>query len=576
MFTVDDYINIFAFIKDGTSTGLDSKTTNLALSQKTIATKFFENTLDQDSFTTNDYLKMRDFLIDWYTTHRTMLTTQRTVSDVYSMPGLHLNELINSFGFDIYQALRYMTPYSKILFFYDLVNLYKVKGSPYSLFKSLSYFGVPSLELIEYWLEYDGKVDKEPPYGQLVFRGETIFATPGIPSSVITDIPFNVVDLDPHWMLTEAQIRQQFLDSKIRFPSKSPYYGIRPTFIIDNVNLPMSIVVRKVQDDYLAWKYMGINSRVIDSGIGYTVSFLELYLGSIYTFNRSFYPTGHDSGNFICYDGTSTVVADITTEYNDLIKRPTSRQDKQDKYLQYLNLFSRPIPENFLETVTSEDLLITLYPEFKAEIDSYFAVGKENEVTRILLSDLSQWIINNLNLPTFNIASFMLDFDDFSLGYLKKVSEFFKPYRARLIFTEKIINSKNALEDSVVIDDRLDIEITETIVDWDTADHKPGILPPDPAANYYQRETFDTGSKFDLGASWDNDYKDIEVTEYIEDKLNIHPQNSDYYNNDNVDLGTVGPVHRMGASGGFTTFDTGWQFDKPFNNDYVEIIVTDI
>lgn len=570
MFTVDDFLKIFAFLKDGDSSDLDVKTTNLALSEKSKVQQFFEATLDQDAFTTSDYLKFRDFLIDWYSSHRTMVTTQKTVSDVYSMPTSHLNELIKSFGFDAYEALKNMNPYSKILFFYDIVNLYKVKGTPYSLFKALSYFGVPSLELIEYWLQFDNE-------GDLVFRGERVFATPGIPTTVITDVAFNIVDLDPHWMLSEAQIREQFTNNSIRFPSKSPYYGIRPTFINDTVHLSLSIVVRRVQDDYENWKNFGTNPRVVDTSIGYTVSFLELYLASLYAFTKSFYPTGYHTGNFICYDGTNTDVEIITEEYNNLVVRPTTRDQRRDNYNQFLQLFSRPIASNFLETVTVEDLLETLYPEFKNEIDSYFVVGKEDEITRLLLSDLSQWIMNNLDLPTFNISSLILDFDDFALGYLKKVSEFFKPYRARLIFTEKILNIKNALEDSIVVEDLCIDEVHDQIVDFDTADHKPGILPDDPTPQYYQRETFDMGSRFDDGASLDKNDHYNEIIETVQDKLNIHPENSAYYNNDYGDLGSPIPgVHVYSTSGGFTTFDTGWQFDKPFNNDYVEITVTDI
>lgn len=575
MFTIDDYFKIFAYLKDGDASDLDAKTTALALSEQARVQQFFEATLDQETFTTSDYLKFRDFLIDWYASHRTMVTTQKTVSDVYSMPSAHLNELIKSFGFDAYEALRNMNSYSKILFFYDLVNLYKVKGTPYSLFKALSYFGVPSLELIEYWLQFDGKVDETPPYGNLVFRGERVFATPGIPTRVISDIDFNVVNLDPHWMLTEDQIRTQFNNSLIRFPSKSPYYGIRPTFLADNIYLSMSIVVRKAQDDYIKWKADGTNPRIIDTSIAYTVSFLELYLGVVYSFSRSFHPAGSHVGNFICYDGTNTDVEIITDEYNSIMKRPSTRLERKTLYNQFLDLFSRNISLNFLEIKQAEDLLLELYPNFKYEIDSYFAVGKEEEIVRLLLSDLSQWVMNNLDLPTFNIGSLMLDFDDFSLNYLKQVSEFFKPYRARLVFTEKIINIMNPLEDSIVTEDLCIDEVHDQIIDFDTADHKPGILPDDPTPQYYQRETFDMGSKFDVGASWDKNQKDLEVTEFIEDKLNIHPENSSYYNNDYTDLGTVDHVHTITTSGGFTRFDTGWQFDKPFNNDYVKIIVID-
>ena len=121
-------------------------------------------------------------------------------------------------------------------------------------------------------------------------------------------------------------------------------------------------------------------------------------------------------------------------------------------------------------------------------------------------------------------------------------------------------------------------------IKWEVASTYPNIWilvggtwkRVDPTLQYYQRETFDTGSKFDDGSSIDKNDFHFEVSEITQERLNTHPEDSSYYNNDHADLGTVGSVHTITTSGGFTRLDTGWKFDSPFNNDYVQIVITDI
>lgn len=236
MFTYDDFLKIWAYLYDNTDTGgLDNNTLTLAVSEQTKSRNLFENTIDQTAFGTDDYKRIKDFLVDWYASHRTLVTTQKDVTDIYSIPESHLNELFYCFGFDIGDSIKNLSYDNKILFFYDLVNLYKIKGTPQSLFKVLNYFNIPNVEVCEYWLEKTINVADST--SELVFVGRPILSTPGLTSYGESQVPFAATLADPHWMLTEAQIESSLLTNKIRLPSKSPYYGIRPTYFVNDINV---------------------------------------------------------------------------------------------------------------------------------------------------------------------------------------------------------------------------------------------------------------------------------------------------------------------------------------------------
>ena len=124
MFTIDDLWKIMLYLKDGTiSPGLDGLTSSLATSEREISKAFFEQILDQNTFVSNDYRRLRTMLIDWYSSHKTIATTQKYASDVHRLPNKHLSELFRSFGFPL--GLDIVPLSSKANFFLDLVNFYK-------------------------------------------------------------------------------------------------------------------------------------------------------------------------------------------------------------------------------------------------------------------------------------------------------------------------------------------------------------------------------------------------------------------------------------------------------------------
>lgn len=167
MFTPDDFWRIFRVLKDSSDIdpALDLNTKMLAESEQQTSKQFFLGTIDQVAHLSDDYKRLRSFLIDWYASHKTIVSTQKHISDVYSLPNNHVNELIRSFGFTY--GLNLVPLRNKVNMFLDLVNLYKKKGTPEALADILDYYGFTDADLVEYWLQKNNS-------GDLIFRGHLV------------------------------------------------------------------------------------------------------------------------------------------------------------------------------------------------------------------------------------------------------------------------------------------------------------------------------------------------------------------------------------------------------------------
>ena len=452
---------------------LDTNLIILAEDSKAKATTLFNDNIDLTCYTSEDYKRLRSFLIPWYSSLRSFPSTMAHASDARSLPKDHLNELINSFGF--VDGLDELTNLNKIDFFYDLVNLYKIKGTPESIFRVLGYFGIPNVELVEYWLQYDN-------HGDLVFKPNTILTTSL--NSLFNDnenlIDFSVItNNDPHWMLTESQINQLFINNKLNFPSKSPYFGIRPIIeLLGNTITPiLAILTRLVLDQYDSYIHGTIPAKNIKlSTLNIYSSILDLHLATIYSFNLLYSKT-NDSADLstIMYSGSLTNMSDIITYYDTLTKRSNNQTRDEiytNKVLLDLN-FTKLRSDNFLNSFdTAKNVLTTSNLDLKTIIETYYLEGNGEECLKILLKNLNGWIQNNISDTFFNISSLILGLS--SLSYVSEVVNFFKPHRARLIFIENIYTIINPALDCIIADDRCDSTITETIVDFDVADSKPG------------------------------------------------------------------------------------------------------
>ncbi len=577
MFSVNDFFNIMNFLDNTSISTLDVNTQILAKSEKGISTQLFENTIDQLVHETSDYRRLRSLLINWYSSHRTIISTQKQVSDIFSMPEAQLDELFKSFGFNFStKPLSFLT---KTNFFLDLVNLFKIKGTPQSIIDIMGYYGLTDIDLAEYWLELDSS-------NRLVFRSER-YLPPGVIDIPFANIAFgDVVQNDPHWLLTETNIRNLLTTNTIGLPSKSPYFSLRPRYNLTNLNVIISILSRHVQDQYITYSSGGtLTPDVKLSELNFNVSLLELYLSIVHLFDEYYNRVdGSTDPLFYCYDGTSVLETNIIiTQYENLTKRlystdPTkndSRSLRDLRISQFNDLFTRSQTTNFftpLTRTTLATLLQTINSNLYLSVQSYLLSGNGLTLLSLLLQDLDDWIRLNISVE-FNIATTVLGIE--SLTELNKIINFFKPYHARLLNLEAAYIINDPVADSLIMEDEAHDNRTEIVIDFDVADSTACVYCSDSTCDLLDpRETYDCGSNFDIGVSVDNDDVQTYIEQTIIDIMNFHDSTtSNAY--EIITSDSTGTLTYL-LAGGWANFDGGGMFDAQHGNDVVEIYIEDL
>jgi len=571
--TTDDFWKLLEEIQ-GTDTDLTDSVKAIAKNEKTVAERLFTNIIDQLAYNSRDNARLRSFLRDWYAAHRSLVTYQANISDVYQMPNDQLDDLFQSFGYDLSASLRdpvsNTPPLNKINFFLDLVNLYKIKGTPQALVDVLKYYGIVDVDLYEMSLQYEDRQGKGT--SDIIFKGKKIAGTTDDESPVY--LPFDLLtDRDPHWLQTEPQIRSLVTTNKINFPSQTPYFTIRPLFDEEATDAATGMLQRRVQDQYDIWETAGkpdesttpvLPQDAVVTITGDICSMLTLYLSCIYVFNKEF-NVGAPATRFVCYDGTNTDSVDIIEEFRSITSKPTSRADYIAKYNLYLDTFSRPIAMNFLQDHNdAETQLAILNPTVKANLD---LLATDNiTVLGTLLRDLGEWVRANISYGFINMSYILFGIDSL-FGQLRDVIEFFKPYRARLVPLE-MIEFKNRLLNSIVVEDRVVQTADLTFTDYLIGDSIPCCYDAtcadattciDAACStpVSPREYYDCGSYHDIGAVVDKNHVDIDVVQIVNDYM--HCPSSD----------TTGYVITEILEGGY---ETPQSFAAPFGSSTVDVV----
>jgi len=504
---IDDFWKILAEIK-GETTDLTEAVKAIAKNEKTTSERLFGNIIDQVAFNSQDYQRLRSFLRDWYAAHRTVTSFQSNISDIYQMPNDQLDILFQSFGYDLSAILKYPTnnetPTNKINFFLDLVNLYKIKGSPQAIVDVLQYYGITDVDVYELSLQFDERASKDP--NDLIFKGNIVAGTTTDTSHIY--LPFDVLTTgDPHWLQTESQIRNLFQQNKINFPSQSPYFAVKPLFDEEATDAATGMLSRRVQDQYADWISGGgdpedttpiLPQDAIITITGDQCSLLTLYLSTIYIFNKE-WTVGAPANRFVCYDGTNVNASDIMDEFRDVTAKVNTRLEWKIQWNKYLDLFTRSITSNFLQVHNdARDILETLNPTVKNNLDNL----SSSNVTILgtLLTDLGEWVRNNISFGFINMSYILFGIDSLFAG-LTNIIDFFKPYRARLIPLE-LIQIRNRLFNSIIVEDSFTTDIEENIHDFLTGDSIP-CCADSTTCLHYSRDTYDCGSWHDIGAVTD-------------------------------------------------------------------------
>ncbi len=598
---IDDFWQIWNNIL-GLPNDLVKSLDSIAKSNQKTSNEFFARIIDTIAHNSPDYTRLRAWLRDWYASHRTISTFQQNVSDVYELPNDQLDDLFQSFGYDLSASIR--DPISnesiliKVNFFLDLVNLYKKKGTPQTMVDVLQYYGINELDVYEFDLQFDDRPDKDP--NDLKFKGIITAGTTGDTSPLY--LPYDILTLgDPHWIQTESQIRQLYNRNVINFPSRSPYFAIKPLFDERSIYGALSILVRTIQDQYQEWVSSGTapTENAIATITGDQVSILALYLSCLYVFNQE-YSVGTPGKSFICYDGTNTtdysLILDEFDSYNNA--KFKSRADQLTKLKEFQDLFSRVTPRNFLQNPTdAETVLAALDPGFKSNLD--LLVTPRLEILGSLIRDMGEWVRSNISFGFINLSYIILGFDSL-VSAMGDVVNFWKPYRARLVPLE-MIEFRSRLGETIIVEDVGPGSSTSDILQ-DFHDFyrgmpcgEPCCAPGDDATavcSLNPREYYDCGSWHDIGAISDFCRPlEIDIADDYHDTLNCIPAdlestaiveyvvNSDTTNVYFLDTPTgdtlVEPTDYY-QSGGFAAFDSGGTFDCTHGFDLVNIELVDL
>ncbi|MHA1815924.1 MAG: hypothetical protein ACTSX1_07965 [Candidatus Heimdallarchaeaceae archaeon] len=448
----------------------------IAQNEKASADNLLGAIIDQIAYNSADYQRLRNWWRDWYASHRTIGSYQMGVSDIYSMPNDQLDDLFQSFGYNFSASIRNPTdnnsPIIKGNFFLDLVNLYKIKGTPDAVLKVLQYYGLTELDIYEFDLQFEDRPLKDP--NNLMFKG--LISTGTSTSKSPLYLPFHLLtDRDPHWLMTESQIRTLVPLNNINFPSRSPYFAIKPIFSDRTMGVSVATLVRIVQDQFYNWKFNGVlpEDNALATVTGDQISILELYLACVKYMNASFAPIGYKGPNFLCYDGTNTDIVDILDEWDALAGKQTTRFEQKENLIEWFDTFTRATPRNFLQEITDAAFYLNeINPTFVSNLN---LVGKTNiQILGSLLDDLGLWIRAELSYGFANIAYVIFGIDSL-FSQLRDIVEFFKPYRARFIPIEELQFSSR-LTETIIVEDALSDEgigIEFFIHDWITGNSKP-------------------------------------------------------------------------------------------------------
>lgn len=526
----------------GESTDLTEALKAIAKNEQTTSQRLFDVVIDQIAYNSPDWQRTKNFLRDWYASHRTITSYQANISDPYELPNDQLDELFRSFGYDLSTILRdpvsNEAPQGKPEFFLDLVNLYKRKGTPQALVDILQYYGISDVDIYELQLQFEERESKDN--DDIIFKGKIVAGTTGDHSPIYLPFRF-LTDRDPHWLQTETQIKNLYDQNIINFPSQSPYFSVKPLFDEEATDAATGILVRRVQDQYEEWDDVGqpdegvlavLPQNAVITILGETVSMLTLYLSTIYTFNKEF-AVGAPASSFICYDGTNIDSSDIMDEFREITgEKAANRADWLLRWNEYLDTFSRAINLNFLQNHDGPGsagyFLNILHPSVKAQLDG---LATDNiAVLGTLLRDLGEWVRNNISYGFINMSYILFGLDSL-FAQLSDVIDFWKPYRTRLVPLETI-EFRNRLFNSIIVEDSFLMDINQDVHDFVTGDSEPccteqGIDSTTPVCidststnRFYSRETYDCGSWHDIGAVTDMPQEVfIEIQDSIYDSL---------------------------------------------------------
>lgn len=235
---------------------IDETTKNITLDEKNKVLDLFQIVIDQPAFWTNDHLKLRHYIMDWYTAHKALVSKSKSALDPFSLNDEELDELIRSFGFPHPHTIQ---DSAKAVFLHNLIDLYRHKGSPRTFIQALQYFGLNNLVLQEWWIE-------NIPIGEktyFVAKSRAVYPLDKVndPTYEKTVDYFNFIEKDPYWHLDKRssdweggdKIEDLYEENLISLPSLTSLVSVNTTIDTEQFNKDIAILNRMVQESWEMW-----------------------------------------------------------------------------------------------------------------------------------------------------------------------------------------------------------------------------------------------------------------------------------------------------------------------------------
>ena len=231
---------------------LDNNLSLLAYSERENTKKFFEKIIDQNVYFTQDHLKLRKFIMDWYASNKTQITKARKSTDLNILTSEELNEFMISLGFPYPRNI--ISRSNRIQFLSNLIKNYQKKGTSETIANIISLYGLRNVLISEWWIRYD----RRRAVGKKYFARSNI-VHPKISrfnKALETEKSYEeFIKNNPHWQLSYDELDDYFETDNIpiSLPSITNVISIETHSNLVELELAASVFQRKIQETLDFW-----------------------------------------------------------------------------------------------------------------------------------------------------------------------------------------------------------------------------------------------------------------------------------------------------------------------------------
>ena len=432
--------------------------------------EYFDSVVDQPIYKTDDYLRLRRFLIYWYSALSVLTEKEKQVSEINF---IDKDLLLRSLGYDLYYL---HSDTAKNTLATQISDIWSEKGTYLAMAKVLSLTDITDFAIYEYWLERDK-------YEDLVFHPVIIeglsYSTGEYEGFQPMDRHFeDVVKDDPHWQTTVEEIEAAEANNDIGLPSLSPYIGVAGTNKwLNNTELAMAWVNRVCDDIWKEYVNDPYNFDIVKyrkyffSPSNDNLSIIELYVAAGYMYNILYERDipereATQSRNYFCGDeATLYNSVQYISARNEVFKRTNSRHER-DELLRRKEIEWKSKGRIFSET--QEDniaILQTFNPNFLSIIDNAIAIGDGYEFLGEILMMLDYIVSHSLEMRC-NFLFMLYESPKDRVSTITRIFNYFKPIHVRLLELVTYLVIKDLPGDCYGMDEGMQTTIKQLLVDY--------------------------------------------------------------------------------------------------------------